>query len=86
MEQIIMNVDFNRKVRTMLSYSGLSLNVLAKTMNISRQTLANRMNLELNSDMQNKILNALYFAAGPAMADKLKELESTIDYLDENWF
>ena len=52
-----MNVDFNRKVRTMLSYSGLSLNVLAKTMNISRQTLANRMNLELNSEMQNKILN-----------------------------
>lgn len=81
-----MNVDFNRKVRTMLSYSGLSLNVLAKTMNISRQTLANRMNLELNSEMQNKILNALYFAAGPAMEDKLKELESTIDYLDENWF
>ena len=86
MEQIIMNVDFNRKVRTMLSYSGLSLNILAKTMNISRQTLANRMNLELNSEMQNKILNALYFAAGPAMAGKLKELESTIDYLDENWF
>ena len=86
MEQIIMNVDFNRKVRTMLSYSGLSLNVLAKTMSISRQTLANRMNLELNSEMQNKILNALYFAAGPAMEDKLKELESTIDYLDENWF
>ena len=81
-----MNIDFNRKVRTMLSYSGLSLNVLAKTMNISRQTLANRMNLELNSEMQNKILNALYFAAGPAMYDKLKELESTIDYLDENWF
>lgn len=86
MEKIIMNVDFNRKVRTMLSYSGLSLNVLAKTMSISRQTLANRMNLELNSEMQNKILNALYFAAGPAMEDKLKELESTIDYLDENWF
>lgn len=81
-----MNIDFNRKVRTMLSYSGLSLNVLAKTMNISRQTLANRMNLELNSEMQNKILNALYFASGPAMTDKLKELESTIDYLDENWF
>ena len=81
-----MNVDFNRKVRTMLSYSGLSLNVLAKTMNISRQTLAKRMNLELNSEMQNKILNALYFSAGPAMEDKLKELESTIDYLDENWF
>ena len=81
-----MNVDFNRKVRTMLSYSGLSLNVLAKTMSISRQTLANRMNLELNSEMQNKILNALYFASGPAMTDKLKELESTIDYLDENWF
>lgn len=81
-----MNIDFNRKVRTMLPYSGLSLNVLAKTMNISRQTLANRMNLELNSEMQNKILNALYFAAGPAMEDKLKELESTIDYLDENWF
>lgn len=86
MEQLVMNIDFNRKVRTMLSYSGLSLNVLAKTMNISRQTLANRMNLELNSEMQNKILNALYFAAGPAMEDKLKELESTIDYLDENWF
>ena len=86
MEKIIMNVDFNRKVRTMLSYSGLSLNVLAKTMNISRQTLANRMNLELNSEMQNKILNALYFAAGPEMYDKLNELESTIDYLDENWF
>ena len=86
MEKIIMNVDFNRKVRTMLSYSGLSLNVLAKTMNISRQTLSKRMNLELNSEMQNKILNALYFAAGPAMTDKLKELESTIDYLDENWF
>ena len=81
-----MNIDFNRKVRTMLSYSGLSLNVLAKTMSISRQTLANRMNLELNSEMQNKILNALYFAAGPAMSSKLKELESTIDYLDENWF
>lgn len=81
-----MNIDFNRKVRTMLSYSGLSLNVLAKTMSISRQTLANRMNLELNSEMQNKILNAVYFAAGPAMEDKLKELESTIDYLDENWF
>ena len=81
-----MNIDFNRKVRTMLSYSGLSLNILAKTMSISRQTLANRMNLELNSEMQNKILNALYFAAGPAMHDKLKELESTIDYLDENWF
>ena len=81
-----MNIDFNRKVRTMLSYSGLSLNVLAKTMNISRQTLANRMNLELNSEMQNKILNALYFASGPAMTDKLKELESTIDYFDENWF
>ena len=81
-----MNIDFNRKVRTMLSYSGLSLNVLAKTMSISRQTLANRMNLELNSEMQNKILNALYFASGPAMTDKLKELESTIDYLDENWF
>ena len=81
-----MNVDFNRKVRTMLSYSGLSLNVLAKTMNICRQTLSNRINLELNSEMQNKILNALYFAAGPAMEDKLKELESTIDYLDENWF
>ena len=81
-----MNIDFNRKVRTMLSYSGLSLNVLAKTMGISRQTLANRMNLELNSEMQNKILNAVYFAAGPAMEDKLKELESTIDYLDENWF
>ena len=86
MEQLVMNIDFNRKVRTMLSYSGLSLNVLAKTMSISRQTLANRMNLELNSEMQNKILNALYFAAGPAMEDKLKELESTIDYLDENWF
>lgn len=86
MEQLVMNIDFNRKVRTMLSYSGLSLNVLAKTMNISRQTLANRMNLELNSEMQNKILNALYFSAGPAMEDKLKELESTIDYLDENWF
>lgn len=86
MEQLVMNIDFNRKVRTMLSYSGLSLNVLAKTMNISRQTLANRMNLELNSEMQNKILNALYFASGPAMTDKLKELESTIDYLDENWF
>lgn len=55
-------------------------------MNISRQTLANRMNLELNSEMQNKILNAVYFAAGPAMEEKLKELESTIDYLDENWF
>lgn len=81
-----MNIDFNRKVRTMLSYSGLSLNVLAKTMNICRQTLYNRMNLELNSEMQNKILNAVYFAAGPAMEDKLKELESTIDYLDENWF
>ena len=81
-----MNIDFNRKVRTMLSYSGLSLNVLAKTMNISRQKLVNRMNLELNSEMQNKILNALYFAAGPAMAYKLKELESTIDYLDENRF
>ena len=81
-----MNIDFNRKVRTMLSYSGLSLNVLAKTMSISRQTLAKRMNLELNSEMQNKILNAVYFAAGPAMEDKLKELESTIDYLDENWF
>ena len=86
MEQLVMNIDFNRKVRTMLSYSSLSLNVLAKTMNISRQTLANRMNLELNSEMQNKILNALYFASGPAMTDKLKELESTIDYLDENWF
>ena len=86
MEKVIMNVDFNRKVRTMLSYSGLSLNVLAKTMSISRQTLANRMNLELNSEMQNKILNAVYFAAGPSMEDKLKELESTIDYLDENWF
>lgn len=86
MEQLVMNIDFNRKVRTMLSYSGLSLNVLAKTMSISRQTLANRMNLELNSEMQNKILNALYFASGPAMTDKLKELESTIDYLDENWF
>ena len=81
-----MNIDFNRKVRTMLSYSGLSLSVLAKTMNICRQTLYNRMNLELNSEMQNKILNAVYFAAGPAMEDKLKELESTIDYLDENWF
>lgn len=69
-----MNIDFNRKVRTMLSYSGMSLNVLAKTMSISRQTLANRMNLELNSEMQNKILNALYFAAGPAMAEDLKEL------------
>lgn len=86
MEQLVMNIDFNRKVRTMLAYSGLSLNVLAKTMSISRQTLANRMNLELNSEMQNKILNALYFAAGPAMSGKLKELESTIDYLDENWF
>ena len=86
MEQLVMNIDFNRKIRTMLSYSGLSLNVLAKTMNISRQTLANRMNLELNSEMQNKILNALYFASGPAMTDKMKELESTIDYLDENWF
>ena len=81
-----MNIVFNRKVRTMLSYSGVSLNVLAKTMNICRQTLANRMNHELNSEMQNKILNALYFASGPAMTDKLKELESTIDYLDENWF
>lgn len=81
-----MNIDFNRKVRTMLSYSGVSLNVLAKTMNICRQTLANRMNHELNSEMQNKILNALYFASGPAMTDNLKELESTIDYLDENWF
>lgn len=81
-----MNIDFNRKIRTMLSYSGLSLNVLAKTMNISRQTLANRMNLELNSEMQNKILNAMYFADGPAMYDKLKELESTIDYIDGNWF
>lgn len=81
-----MNVDFNRKVRTMLSYSGLSLNVLAKTMNISRQTLAYRMHIELSSGMQNKILNAVYFAAGPAMEDRLKELESTIDYLDENWF
>ena len=86
MEQLVMNIDFNRKIRTMLSYSGLSLNILAKTMSISRQTLANRMNLELNSEMQNKILNALYFAAGPAMEDKLKELESTIDYLDEKWF
>ena len=83
MEQIIMNVDFNRKVRTMLTYSGLSLNILAKTMNISRQTLANRMNLELNSEMQNKILNALYFAAGPALAEDLKELETTLDYLEE---
>lgn len=81
-----MNIDFNRKVRTMLSYSGLSLNVLAKTMNISRQKLVNRMNLELNSEMQNRILNALYFAAGPVMYDKLKELESTIDYIDGNWF
>ena len=78
-----MNVDFNRKVRTRLSYSGLSLNVLAKTMNISRQTLANRMNLELNSEMQNKILNALYFAAGPALAEDLQELETTLDYLEE---
>ena len=78
-----MNIDFNRKVRTMLSYSGLSLNVLAKTMNISRQTLANRMNLELNSEMQNKILNALYFAAGPDLAEDLKELETTLDYLEE---
>ena len=83
MEKIVMNIDFNRKVRTMLSYSGLSLNVLAKTMSISRQTLANRMNLELNSEMQNKILNALYFAAGPAMAEDLKELETTLDYLEE---
>ena len=78
-----MNVDFNRKVRTMLAYSGLSLNVLAKTMSISRQTLANRMNLELNSEMQNKILNALYFSAGPALAEDLKELETTLDYLEE---
>ena len=78
-----MNVDFNRKVRTMLSYSGLSLNVLAKTMSISRQTLANRMNLELNSEMQNKILNAVYFAAGHALAEDLKELETTLDYLEE---
>ena len=83
MEKVIMNIDFNRKVRTMLSYSGLSLNILAKTMNISRQTLANRMNLELNSEMQNKILNALYFAAGPALAEDLKELETTLDYLEE---
>ena len=81
-----MNIDFNRKVRTMLSYSGLSLNVLAKTMNISRQKLVNRMNLELNSEIQNRILNAVYFAAGLAMYDKLKELESTIDYIDGNWF
>lgn len=81
-----MNIDFNRKVRTMLEYSGLSLNILAKTMNISRQKLVNRMNLELNSEMQNRILNAVYFAAGPAMYDKLKELESTIDYIDGNWF
>lgn len=57
-----------------------------KTMNISRQKLVNRMNLELNSEMQNRILNALYFAAGPVMYDKLKELESTIDYIDGNWF
>lgn len=81
-----MNVDFNRKVRTMLEYSGLSLNILAKTMNISRQKLVNRMNLELNSEIQNRILNAVYFAAGPAMYDKLKELESTIDYIEGNWF
>lgn len=80
-----MNIDFNRNVRTMLSYSGLSLNVLAKTMGISSKTLANRMNIVNSPEMHNKIINALYFAAGPAMYDKLKELELTIDYIDGNW-
>lgn len=74
---------FKRKVRTMLAYAGISINDFAGRMGLYRQTLANRLNSELKEEMQRSILSALYFAAGPALAEDLKELESTLNYLEE---
>ena len=74
---------FKRKVRTMLAYAGISINDFARFMNLHPQTLYNRLNSELKEEMQRSILSALYFAAGPAMAEDLKELETTLDYLEE---
>ena len=74
---------FKRKVRTMLAYAGISINDFAGRMGLYRQTLANRLNSELKEEMQRSILSALYFAARPALAEDLKELETTLDYLEE---
>ena len=74
---------FKRKVRTMLTYAGISINAFAGCMNLHRQTLANRLNSEMKEEMQRSIMSALYFAAGPALAEDLKELESTLNYLEE---
>ena len=74
---------FKRKVRTMLAYAGISINAFAGLMGLHRQTLSNRLNSELKEEMQRSIMSALYFAAGPALAEDLKELETTLDYLEE---
>lgn len=74
---------FKRKVKTMMGYAGVSMNRLAQTVGLPRQSLVNRLNLEMKEEMQRKVMSALYFAAGPALAEDLKELETTLDYLEE---
>lgn len=79
-----MNCDaFRRKVNVMLTYTGITKKRVAEKLGVP----SNSFNAELfnciSGKKQERIIDAIYDLAGPALAEDLKELETTLDYLEE---
>lgn len=75
---------FKRKLNTMSAYAGLTILQVSAEAGINRNTLETRIRHGLQGQYQQDCIAAIYRLAGPALAEDLKELEITIDYLDDN--
>lgn len=74
---------FHRKVKVLLAYARLGNKDVADYLCMHRSTFNEKLHNYMTKTEQEDTVKAIYDLAGHALAKDLKELETTIDYLDD---
>lgn len=74
---------FQRKVNVLLVYAGIMKKNVADKLGVQPKVFNAELFNCISGKKQERIIDAIYDLAGPALAEDLKELETTLDYLEE---